>query len=237
MIALTVYKTLKHRHNAFDIDIRLTTPSDTLFLWGPSGAGKTTILNMVAGICTPERGTVRIGDAVWFDSRTGINLPIQKRHIGYLFQDYRLFTNMTVEQNIAYPMRHKDRAYHHFLLDATGLSDLRKCGIITLSGGQKQRVALARALARKPSLLLLDEPFSSLDLPRREALIDIYQSLQRDLGFKSIIVTHTIREAVLMNGAVAELCDGRLSSCREPPHHTPPVARYCRLVNEMKRDK
>jgi molybdate transport system ATP-binding protein len=233
MILLSLEKTLKSRGTYFNIDIHISTSSDTLFLWGHSGAGKTTILNMIAGISVPDRGRIQIDDDIWFDAETHTNLPIQKRSIGYLFQDHRLFTNMTVEQNVAYPMRQKDSGYINFLLDVTGLSRFRSSDVSKLSGGQKQRVALARAFARKPALVLLDEPFSSLDFPRRQALIEIYQSLRHDFGFKSIIVTHTIREAILMNGAIAEISDGRVTAQKDPPLKAVSVVPDCRLLKAI----
>ena len=234
MIFLCLKKTLKSRHQSFTVDIRISTASDTLFLWGHSGAGKSTILNMIAGISIPDEGKIQIGDAVWFDTETHTNLQVQKRNIGYLFQDHRLFANMTVEQNVAYPMTRKDKDFVAFLLDATGLSPFRAGRVAALSGGQRQRVALARALARKPGLVLLDEPFSSLDFPRRQALIDVYQSLKQALGFRSVIVTHTIREAVQMNGAIVEISDGRVTAHKEPRPGAVPVVPHCRLLKEIR---
>lgn len=233
MINLILKKTLRSRQNRFKVDVRLLTASDTLFLWGHSGSGKTTVLNMIAGITVPEKGTVQIDDEIWFNSESKTNLPVPKRDIGYLFQDYRLFDHMNVAQNVAYAMKRKDLAYLGFLLDATGLSPFRESDVSKISGGQKQRVALARALARKPRLMLLDEPFSSLDFSRKQKLIEIYQSLQKKLKFKSIIVTHTIREAVLMNGAIAEIADGRIIALQEPSHNAIPIAPHCRLLKTL----
>lgn len=159
-------------------------------LSGPSGAGKTTFLRILAGLETPERGKIKVGKQVFFDSEKKMNVPPQKRKLGFMFQDYALFPNMNVEQNIDFGRSHKHNPeLTHRLLKIMDLQNLRKQRIYQLSGGQKQRVALARALATESSLFLLDEPLSALDLPMRtklqEEILKIYESLQPTIFFVS----------------------------------------------------
>jgi len=133
-------------------------------LYGSSGAGKTSVLRMLAGFMKPDGGHVMMNDAVWFDTQKHINIDPQQRKIGFVFQDYALFPNMNVRENIAFGL-HKNSTpgFVSELLELTGLTMLASRKIQTLSGGQKQRVALARAIATKPLLLLLDEPLSAID--------------------------------------------------------------------------
>ncbi|HQK41040.1 MAG TPA: ATP-binding cassette domain-containing protein, partial [Flavobacterium alvei] len=141
-------------------------------LFGSSGAGKTTLLRILAGLVTPDKGIIKFGETVWFDSGNRINIPPQNRNISLMFQDYALFPNMTVEGNIQFAQSEKDDQAVDELLSVFGLNEFRKHKTNGLSGGQKQRVALARALARKPQLLLLDEPLSALDATMRASLQD-----------------------------------------------------------------
>src|SRR5205823_4699837 len=136
-----------------------------------SGSGKSTALRCLAGLERPDRGTIRFGDEIWFDSARGIFLPPQRRRIGYLFQDYALFPHLRVAQNIAYGLAKFARQQRIEEITALlGLSGLEDRYPKQLSGGQQQRVALARALVCRPRLLLLDEPLSALDAPTREHL-------------------------------------------------------------------
>ena len=122
-------------------------------VFGESGAGKTTFLRIIAGLTVPDRGYIEVNGKVWFDSKRGINLPPQKRKIGFVFQDYALFPNMTVEENILFAMEKRDTAFLEELIEIVNLKKLRNRKPDTLSGGQKQRVALSRAIARKPEIL------------------------------------------------------------------------------------
>ena len=140
-------------------------------LYGPSGAGKTSLLRMVAGFMQPDAGVIKVNDEVWFDSKNKINIVPQKRMTGFVFQDYALFPNMNVEENISYGIPKNDsKKIIEELLEMTALTGLRNKKIQMLSGGQQQRVALARAIARKPKLLLLDEPLSAIDNEMRSNL-------------------------------------------------------------------
>lgn len=163
-------------------------------LFGQSGAGKTTLLKILAGLLTPDKGMIQFGNTVWFDSDKQINITPQKRNISLMFQDYALFPNMTVEQNIQFAQPRKNHTLVNEWLDMLGLTELRNRKPDGLSGGQKQRVALARALARKPQLLLLDEPLSALDAEMRNALQDEIARVQQISGITAIMVSHDLNE-------------------------------------------
>jgi molybdate transport system ATP-binding protein len=163
-------------------------------LFGQSGAGKTTLLKILAGLLTPDKGMIQFGNTVWFDSDKRINITPQKRNISLMFQDYALFPNMTVEQNIQFAQPRKNHTLVNEWLDMLGLTELRNRKPDGLSGGQKQRVALARALARKPQLLLLDEPLSALDAEMRNALQDEIARVQQISGITAIMVSHDLNE-------------------------------------------
>lgn len=163
-------------------------------LFGSSGAGKTTLLRILAGLVNPDKGTVKFGDTVWFDLDNKINISPQNRSISFMFQDYALFPNMTVEENIHFAQSKKNFNTIHDLLSIFGLTEFRKHKPYGLSGGQKQRVALARALSRKPQLLLLDEPLSALDADMRSALQNEIQQAHTLLGTTTILVSHDLNE-------------------------------------------
>jgi molybdate transport system ATP-binding protein len=163
-------------------------------LFGLSGAGKTTLLRILAGLIKPDRGVIRLGSTVLFDSERGINLAPQKRNISLMFQDYALFPNMTVEQNVRFAQKVTDNKAVSELLALLGLSEFSKHKPGRLSGGQKQRVALARALACKPRLLLLDEPLSALDSNMRTNLQDEIHQVHQLTGATTILVSHDLNE-------------------------------------------
>jgi len=183
-------------------------------LSGPSGAGKTTILRMLAGLAEPARGRIVVDGEPWFDSARRIALPPQKRAIGFVFQDHALFPNLTVRENIGYAA--SDGKWVDELLDLTGLRELQSRLPATLSGGQKQRVALARAIARKPKLLLLDEPLSALDTSSRAQLQDDLARLHRRYGFSALLVSHDIGEVFKLARQVLRLEAGRLVHTGSP---------------------
>jgi molybdate transport system ATP-binding protein len=165
-------------------------------LFGPSGVGKTTLLRIIAGLTKPDSGIIRCGDQVWFDSERGIDISTQTRHIGMMFQDYALFPNMTVEQNIRFAQDHENRISIQSLMEMLQIAEFAKRRSENLSGGQKQRVALARAIARRPSLLLLDEPLSALDTTMRIMLQDEILKVHRLFGSTTILVSHDRDEVI-----------------------------------------
>lgn len=179
-------------------------------LFGPSGAGKSTLLRLLAGLARPERGRLVVDGEVWFDSTAGIDKPVQQRAIGMVFQDYALFPNMSVRGNLLYAAGKHEHGWVDELLEMTGLAALAERRPGALSGGQQQRVALARALARKPRLLLLDEPLSALDTELRHHLQQEIASLHRRFGLSTLLVSHDVGEVYRLADQVL-LCEhGRI---------------------------
>ena len=174
-------------------------PGELLALVGPSGSGKTSVLRAVAGLLEVTEGRVSMGDAVWFDSKAGLNVPAEDRRVGMVFQHYALFPHLSAVQNVelALPIGAAKDAARRLLIDMhlEGLADRRPN---ELSGGQRQRVALARALARSPQVLLLDEAFSAVDQPTRQALYDELVKVRERVQLPIVIVTHDLREARLL---------------------------------------
>jgi molybdate transport system ATP-binding protein len=182
---------------------------EALALLGPSGCGKTVTLKCVAGILTPDRGHIELDGRVLYDSRDQIDLPPQERQIGYLFQQYALFPNMTVEQNILCGIRRGGKAEKAELAAAQirrfRLGGLEKQYPAQLSGGQQQRVALARILASGPQAVLLDEPFSALDMITKGKMHEWYLSVMRSLRLSTILITHDVDEAILLSDRICLL--------------------------------
>jgi molybdate transport system ATP-binding protein len=191
-------------------------PGELVCLFGHSGAGKTTLLRIIAGLTRPDKGIIRFNNTVWFDSINHINLTAQKRHIGLVFQDYALFPNMSVEQNIQYAMNTSNEKKVAELLDLFELSKLAHRKPPLLSGGQKQRVALARVLASQPELLLLDEPLSALDFEMRTNLQHEILKAHQLLGSATLLVSHDVDEVVRLASSVIVLKNGSVLSKGEP---------------------
>ncbi|MDI1480451.1 ATP-binding cassette domain-containing protein [Polyangium sp. y55x31] len=184
---------------AFSVASRFSLPSGVLVLFGSSGAGKTVTLRAIAGLLRPTRGSVRLAGEALFDWMRGVDVPAERRRIGYVPQDQALFPHLDVLGNVVFGLpraeRKKPGAATLALLDELGLTALRDARVGSLSGGERQRVALARALAAEPRLLLLDEPLSALDRPSRLA---IGRSLREALARRSlpaVLVTHDAEEA------------------------------------------
>jgi molybdate transport system ATP-binding protein len=199
------------------IEGRLSLAADTFsvaVLFGPSGSGKTTVLRCLAGLERPDRGFIRFGDRVWFDAGSKRHLPPQARDVGYLSQDYSLFPHLTVGENIAYGLGglqagERSRRIGE-LIGLLGLNGLERRYPRHISGGQQQRVALARAVARRPALLLLDEPLSALDSPTREPLRGELRRWLRAMGVPALVVTHDRTEALALGDAVVVMDAGRV---------------------------
>ena len=185
-------------------------------LFGSSGAGKTTLLRILAGLVNPDKGLIKFSNTVWFDSEKGINVPPQNRNISLMFQDYALFPNMTVAENIQFAQAEKDDTAVNALLSVFGLTEFRKYKPNGLSGGQKQRVALARALARKPQLLLLDEPLSALDAEMRSALQNEIAQAHQLLGATTLMVSHDLNEVFRLASQVLCLENGIIERSGSP---------------------
>ena len=166
---------------------------------GPSGSGKTSFLRLIAGLESALEGLIKIGDEVWLDTNLGINIPIQKRRVGYVFQDYTLFPNMTVRQNLVYALeKNQNQSIIEELIEITELQSLTQKYPNTLSGGQQQRVALARALVRKPRILLLDEPLSALDWDMRNRLQNYILKIHKNYRITTLLVSHDRNETLKM---------------------------------------
>lgn len=177
-------------------------------IFGESGVGKTTLLKIIAGLIKPEFGRIKVGDELWLDTQKNINLAIQKRKIGFVFQDYALFPNMSVKENISYAATSKQKAEE--LLSLMNLENLAKIYPKNLSGGQAQRVALARALAREPQILLLDEPLSALDFKMRSFLQDELVKILQHFKITTLLVSHDLAEIYKLSHRILELSDGKI---------------------------
>lgn len=205
-------------NRAFALDVEFTAPSGVTILFGPSGSGKTTTLRAVAGIIRPDEGRIRLGERVYFDSTSGVNLSIQQRRVGFVFQDYLLFPHLTAEQNVAYGVRSdrksssqiEKRGRARELLELMGIEYAAGQYPRELSGGESQRVALARALASDPAIVLLDEPLSALDAQTRARLLTEIGATQRRTGIPFLYVTHNVTEAVEVGDHVVILNEGRV---------------------------
>lgn len=212
MVSVEARKRLHTDDGDVELDVRLRLPAGEITgLFGRSGAGKTTILRMIAGLERPDAGRIAAGKAVWFDD-SGIDAPPQARRIGMVFQDGALFPNMTVEDNLRFALRSGQAdGIVGELLDATGLTALARRRPGTLSGGQRQRVALARALTPEPEILLLDEPLSALDDESRAQLQDVILSQHSRRRFTALLVSHNRAELARLATRVLTLAGGRIA--------------------------
>jgi molybdate transport system ATP-binding protein len=198
----------------FAIAAKFEAPDGVTALFGPSGSGKSSIVSMVAGLVTPDRGRIQSGGALLFDSSGGVNMPPHRRGIGYVFQDGRLFPHMTVAQNLDYgrrmyrlPQDAEEHARIVALLDIGRLLDRRPGN---LSGGERQRIAIGRALLMRPRLLLLDEPLASLDAKRKREIFPYLLRL-RDEHVPMIYVSHQPSEVRQIATTVVRIDDGRVT--------------------------
>ncbi|MGA0560624.1 ATP-binding cassette domain-containing protein [Larkinella sp. VNQ87] len=207
--------------DALDVELVLEAGSLT-GLYGPSGSGKTTLLRILAGLTPPAFGEIRVGEQIWFDSAQRINWPPQQRNVGMVFQDAALFPNMTVRQNVQFAAGNQRDPFVDELLELAGLTTLAERKPATLSGGQRQRVALVRALARRPQVLLLDEPFSALDADTREPLLDELLRLHQRFGTTTVLVSHQHEEVQRIADQWIELKQGKLvrHGQKKPPIRT-----------------
>ena len=199
----------------FELDVSLEVAAgECLALAGPSGAGKTSVLRAIAGLLRPRRGRVRCADQLWLDTDAGRDVPPEQRRCGYLFQEYALFPHLSAWKNVAYPLRgtarQERRRRARELLERFGLERLAEAHPGTLSGGERQRVALARALARRPDVLLLDEPLSALDARTRAAASRELATVLRELDAPALLVTHDFGEAAQLGTRVAIVDSGRI---------------------------
>jgi molybdate transport system ATP-binding protein len=196
------------------IDVRVKAAGGITVLFGPSGAGKTSILRAIAGIITPDEGRIALGNDTYFDSAAGIRLPMQQRKVGYVFQNHILFPHLTAEQNVLYGIRkkarHSARQRAQELFSMLGISKTADRYPQLLSGGEQQRVALARALASDPMIMLLDEPLSAVDMATRSRLLEEISAIQRRSGIPFLYVTHNHKEALRLGDTMLVLDEGKI---------------------------
>ncbi len=206
MINLDIQKNLHGVNGNMNLDINLyISQGEFVCLYGENGSGKTSLLRILAGL-EDAKANITINDAVWQDSNTKIS--VQKRNIGFVFQDYALFENMTVEENLLYV--NKDIKLAHYLLQKTQILELRHRYPNKLSGGQKQRVSLCRAFMNKPKLLLMDEPLSALDINIRKKLQYEILALHKEFNTTTIMVSHDPSEIYKLASRVLVIHKGKL---------------------------
>ncbi len=218
MIKIDIQKKLHAAHGEMILNLNLQIEQGELVaIYGPSGAGKTSTLKILSGLLNPDSGTLSVNNNLWFDNKQKINLKPQQRKVGYLFQDYALFPNMTVLQNLAFALsKNQDRSILNELIEMVELGELQHRKPNTLSGGQKQRVALARALVQRPQILLLDEPLSALDRKIRSKLQNYILSIHRKYYLTTILISHDIGEIHKLADKVILLEDGKISKQGTP---------------------
>jgi molybdate transport system ATP-binding protein len=196
----------------FDLRVTLGIARETVAVVGPSGAGKTTLLRSIAGLVQPTEGSITLGAHKWFDAATGISRSPEDRSTGFVFQDYALFPHMTVRDNVAFGTRDGvDDLLRTFRID-----DLAAAHPRDLSGGERQRVALARAVARRPAVLLLDEPMAALDPDLRSGVRAELRELLGELSLPTLLVTHDFEDAAALADRVGVLVDGRIRQLGTP---------------------
>jgi molybdate transport system ATP-binding protein len=216
VLAVDVEKQL----GALKLSVRFEAASGATALFGPSGAGKTSVVNTIAGLLTPDRGSIALDDTVLFDAAAGINVPPHRRHIGYVFQEGRLFPHLSVRQNLDYGRRMsgRPRDVKEFeriaaLLDINHLLERRPR---MLSGGERQRVAVGRALLMRPRILLLDEPLASLDAGHKREILPYLVRLRDDAQVPIVYVSHIPAEVRRIATTVVRLAGGRVVATGGP---------------------
>jgi len=202
----TLELSVDHALRAFRLSLDLELGRETLALVGPSGAGKSSVLRAIAGLLRPTWGKVVLGTSTWFDSATGVDLPPERRSVGFVFQEYALFPHLDVRGNVGFGGRSRVGE----LLERFRISHLAGARPGNLSGGERQRVALARALARDPAVLLLDEPLSALDAHTRGVVRGELAEVLAELRLPTLIVTHDFEDAAALAGRVGVIVEGRI---------------------------
>lgn len=197
---------IEKRLNHFVLNVEFIVENEILCIMGESGSGKTSILNSIAGLLTPDKGEIILDDNILFSDK--INLKPQERNVGYVFQDYALFPNMSVKDNIFF--MNPDKNYTNLLIEKLGIEYLLGNFPNTLSGGEKQKVSIVRALANKPRLLLMDEPFSSIDEKFKNKFYEELIEIKKSLDIPIIMVTHNRVEAEILSDRLIFIDKGKI---------------------------
>lgn len=213
----------------FSLQVDFASSDERIVIFGPSGCGKSLTLRVIAGLIKPQRGYIRLGERVLYDSEAGVFVPPQQRRIAYVFQDYALFPHLSVLENVSYSMRRwplplgaESRERALAMLDDFGIADLAHSLPQQLSGGQRQRVALVRALLSEPELILLDEPFAALDVMLRTKMREEMLAIQERFKVPLVMISHDLEDVksmaqtllVFQKGSIADIIEYR-SLCHE----------------------
>ena len=201
-----------NRHQHFSLDVQFSSPAGVTVIFGPSGSGKTTILQCIAGLAAPHYGMIAVAGQKVFDSSCNLDVPAQKRRVGYVFQDLALFPHMTAAENIGFGIRMNGREKQRMVgeaLEKFRITPVANHRPAEISGGERQRVAMARALVIQPQLLLLDEPFSALDDELKQGIITDLKQWLTENGVPALFVTHDREEAHALGDRVLLLKSGQ----------------------------
>ncbi len=207
---------VRRRLGEFEIDVDFRAGPGITALFGRSGCGKTSIVNMIAGLLKPDRGSVSVDGRVLYDSELRIDVPVHRRRVACVFQDARLFPNLSVRKNLLYgwrlsPRQERSTSFEH-VVDLLGIGSLLDRRPGALSGGERQRVAIGRALLTSPSILLMDEPLASLDAQRKAEIVPYIERLRRDFGLSMVYVSHAVEEVLRLADTVVMLQNGRVGA-------------------------
>ena len=204
---------VKKQLGTLPLEAHLDIPSQGVTaLFGLSGSGKSSLINLVSGLINPDEGVISLNDRELFNSVENVCVPINQRNIGYVFQDARLFPHYTVNGNLRYGMKNTSKDEFNYIVELLGIGHLLKRYPITLSGGEKQRVAIGRALLADPEILLMDEPLSALDLPRKRELMNYLERLSKEINIPILYVTHSLDELLRLAERVILLTNGKVEA-------------------------
>lgn len=204
---------VKKQLGTLPLEAHLDIPSQGVTaLFGLSGSGKSSLINLVSGLINPDEGVISLNDRELFNSAENVCVPINQRNIGYVFQDARLFPHYTVNGNLRYGMKNTSKDEFNYIIELLGIGHLLKRYPITLSGGEKQRVAIGRALLTDPEILLMDEPLSALDLPRKRELMNYLERLSKEINIPILYVTHSLDELLRLAERVVLLTNGKVEA-------------------------
>lgn len=214
---MTIEVSLRHDFGGFALDVDFNAPMGVTALFGKSGTGKTSVIQAVAGLLRPDAGRIAVNGRCLFDSEVGVNLPVHRRRVGYVFQDARLFPHLSVAENLRYAARVQgrkaDRAEEARVVEMLGIGDLFTRRPAGLSGGERQRVAIGRALLSAPELLLLDEPLAALDEARKGEILPYLERLRDEADLPILFVSHAVSEVARLATTMVVLQDGHALRC------------------------